>query len=159
MTCAPSQHKGRHYHSGSRCDEGRCEYRCAIGYHLAVKTSERLVADGHGVVVARSTTLHQETPSPLVAALFLVGNGFLLLVGDRMRERASEDGRQQRLGALGWRGASTSRTTRSGRSVTPSTGSKSSVTWPFTKPSTETTPTPGEIGSGPLPAASLRCAP
>jgi undecaprenyl-diphosphatase len=43
--------------------------------------------------------------SPLVAALFLIVNGFLLLVGDRIRERASQDGRQQRLGALGWRGA------------------------------------------------------
>ncbi len=42
--------------------------------------------------------------SPLVAAVFLIVNGFLLLVGDRMRDRAS-DGRQQRLTALGWRGA------------------------------------------------------
>jgi undecaprenyl-diphosphatase len=43
--------------------------------------------------------------SPLVAALFLIVNGFLLLVGDRMRDRASQNGRQQRLNALGWRGA------------------------------------------------------
>ena len=43
--------------------------------------------------------------SPLIAALFLIVNGFLLLVGDRMRDRASENGRQQRLNALGWRGA------------------------------------------------------
>lgn len=43
--------------------------------------------------------------SPLVAALFLIINGFLLLLGDRMRDRASEDGRQQRLNALGWQGA------------------------------------------------------
>jgi undecaprenyl-diphosphatase len=43
--------------------------------------------------------------SPLVAALFLIVNGFLLLVGDRMRDRASENGRHQRLNALGWRGA------------------------------------------------------
>jgi undecaprenyl-diphosphatase len=42
--------------------------------------------------------------SPLLAALFLVVNGCLLLVGDRMRDRASVDGRQ-RLAALGWRGA------------------------------------------------------
>jgi len=43
--------------------------------------------------------------SPFVAAVFLIVNGFLLLVGDRMRDRTSEDGRQQRLTALGWRGA------------------------------------------------------
>ena len=43
--------------------------------------------------------------SPLVAALFLIINGFLLLLGDRMRDRASEDGRQQHLNALGWQGA------------------------------------------------------
>src|SRR5579864_6171419 len=43
--------------------------------------------------------------SPLVAALFLIVNGFLLLLGDRMRDRGSEDGRQQRLSGLGWRGA------------------------------------------------------
>ena len=43
--------------------------------------------------------------SPLVAALFLIVNGFLLLVGDRMRDRASDDGHRQRLGTLGWRGA------------------------------------------------------
>ena len=42
--------------------------------------------------------------SPLIAAVFLIVNGFLLLVGDRLRDRASEDGRQQRLSALGWRG-------------------------------------------------------
>ncbi len=44
--------------------------------------------------------------SPLVAALFLIVNGFLLLIGDRMRDRATENGhRHQRLDALGWRGA------------------------------------------------------
>ncbi|MFI4947278.1 MAG: undecaprenyl-diphosphate phosphatase [Alphaproteobacteria bacterium] len=43
--------------------------------------------------------------SPLVAALFLIVNGFLLLVGDRMRDRAPESGRRHRLNALGWRGA------------------------------------------------------
>jgi len=43
--------------------------------------------------------------SPLIAALFLIVNGFLLLLGDRLRDRASEDGRQQRLSGLGWRGA------------------------------------------------------
>jgi undecaprenyl-diphosphatase len=43
--------------------------------------------------------------SPLVAALFLIVNGFLLLVGDRLREREPENSRQQRLNALGWRGA------------------------------------------------------
>jgi undecaprenyl-diphosphatase len=43
--------------------------------------------------------------SPLLAALFLIVNGFLLLLGDRMRDRASGDGRQQRLTTLGWRGA------------------------------------------------------
>jgi undecaprenyl-diphosphatase len=42
--------------------------------------------------------------SPLIAALFLIVNGFLLLLGDRMRDRATEDGRR-RLNALGWRGA------------------------------------------------------
>jgi undecaprenyl-diphosphatase len=43
--------------------------------------------------------------SPLLAALFLIVNGFLLLVGDRMRDRGSDDGDRQRLGALSWRGA------------------------------------------------------
>jgi undecaprenyl-diphosphatase len=43
--------------------------------------------------------------SPLLAALFLVVNGFLLLIGDRMRDRGSDDGDRQRLGALSWRGA------------------------------------------------------
>jgi undecaprenyl-diphosphatase len=43
--------------------------------------------------------------SPFVAALFLIVNGFLLLAGDRLRNRASDDGRQQRLTTLGWRGA------------------------------------------------------
>jgi undecaprenyl-diphosphatase len=42
--------------------------------------------------------------SPLIAALFLVVNGFLLLVGDRMRNRAT--GRDhQRLQSLDWPGA------------------------------------------------------
>jgi len=43
--------------------------------------------------------------SPLVAALFLIVNGFLLLIGDRMRSCASENGSEQRLRTLGWRGA------------------------------------------------------
>lgn len=43
--------------------------------------------------------------SPLAAAAFLVANGFLLLLGDRLRDRAAEESRTQRLGALGWRGA------------------------------------------------------
>jgi len=42
--------------------------------------------------------------SPLIAALFLIANGLLLLVGDRLRDRDA-DRRNQRLGALGWRGA------------------------------------------------------
>lgn len=42
--------------------------------------------------------------SPLVAAVFLIVNGFVLLLGDRLRDRAT--GRdQQRLQRLGWRGA------------------------------------------------------
>jgi len=42
--------------------------------------------------------------SPLIAALFLIVNGFLLLVGDRLRNRAT--GRDhQRLQTLDWRGA------------------------------------------------------
>jgi undecaprenyl-diphosphatase len=44
--------------------------------------------------------------SPLVAALFLIVNGFLLLLGDHMRDRATEDGRH-RINSLGWRGALT----------------------------------------------------
>lgn len=43
--------------------------------------------------------------SPLVAALFLIVNGFLLLAGDRLRNRAPDDGAQQRLTTLGWKGA------------------------------------------------------
>jgi undecaprenyl-diphosphatase len=42
--------------------------------------------------------------SPLVAALFLIVNGMLLLVGDRLRRRTS-DSRRHRLAALGWRAA------------------------------------------------------
>jgi undecaprenyl-diphosphatase len=42
--------------------------------------------------------------SPLIAAAFLIVNGFILLLGDRLRDRAS--GRDQhRLQRLGWRGA------------------------------------------------------
>jgi len=43
--------------------------------------------------------------SPLIAALFLIVNGFLLLVGDRLRDRVFESGRERRLDTLGWRGA------------------------------------------------------
>jgi len=44
--------------------------------------------------------------SPLIAALFLVANGFLLLFGDRMRDRApAMQLSRRRLAALGWRGA------------------------------------------------------
>lgn len=39
--------------------------------------------------------------SPLAAALFLIANGFLLLLGDRLRQRNPAT----RLDALGWRGA------------------------------------------------------
>ncbi|HTV88715.1 MAG TPA: undecaprenyl-diphosphate phosphatase [Stellaceae bacterium] len=42
--------------------------------------------------------------SPLVAALFLIVNGGLLLVGDRLRRRTGE-ARGQRLAGLGWHGA------------------------------------------------------
>ncbi len=43
--------------------------------------------------------------SPFVAALFLIVNGFLLLAGDRLRNRAPDHGGQRRLTTLGWRGA------------------------------------------------------
>jgi undecaprenyl-diphosphatase len=45
--------------------------------------------------------------SPLIAAIFLIVNGFLLLVGDRLRDRetTTRPGRERRLTALGWRGA------------------------------------------------------
>jgi undecaprenyl-diphosphatase len=46
--------------------------------------------------------------SPLVAALFLIANGFLLLFGDRLRGRGRGPGAEQhrhRLGTLTWRGA------------------------------------------------------
>jgi undecaprenyl-diphosphatase len=42
--------------------------------------------------------------SPLVAALFLIVNGILLLLGDRLRRRGTAE-RGQRLAALSWRGA------------------------------------------------------
>jgi undecaprenyl-diphosphatase len=42
--------------------------------------------------------------SPLIAAVFLIVNGVLLLVGDRLRRHAAEDS-GQRLAGLGWRGA------------------------------------------------------
>jgi undecaprenyl-diphosphatase len=45
--------------------------------------------------------------SPLIAALFLIANGFLLLFGDRLRNRADEvrSGHERRLNALDWKGA------------------------------------------------------
>ena len=43
--------------------------------------------------------------SPLAAALFLIVNGFLLLLGDRLRDRAPQTPAANRLGMLGWRGA------------------------------------------------------
>jgi undecaprenyl-diphosphatase len=43
--------------------------------------------------------------SPLAAALFLILNGFLLLLGDRLRDRAPAAPAANRLGMLGWRGA------------------------------------------------------
>ncbi len=43
--------------------------------------------------------------SPLIAAAFLIVNGFLLLLGDRMRNRAPDRGWQHSLDELGWRGA------------------------------------------------------
>ena len=45
--------------------------------------------------------------SPLIAALFLIANGFLLLLGDRLRNRADEarSGHERRLNALDWKGA------------------------------------------------------
>lgn len=43
--------------------------------------------------------------SPLIAALFLILNGFLLLLGDRLRERRPAMPEESRLGVLGWRGA------------------------------------------------------
>jgi undecaprenyl-diphosphatase len=43
--------------------------------------------------------------SPLIAALFLVANGLLLLLGDRMRNRAPGHREQHTLATLGWRGA------------------------------------------------------
>jgi undecaprenyl-diphosphatase len=45
--------------------------------------------------------------SPLIAALFLIINGFLLLLGDWLRTRDSQarPGRERRVSALGWRGA------------------------------------------------------
>jgi undecaprenyl-diphosphatase len=46
--------------------------------------------------------------SPLIAALFLIANGFVLLFGDRLRNRASETGpadAERPMSAFGWRGA------------------------------------------------------
>jgi undecaprenyl-diphosphatase len=45
--------------------------------------------------------------SPLIAALFLIANGFLLLLGNRLRSRGAEGrpGRERRISAFGWRGA------------------------------------------------------
>ena len=42
--------------------------------------------------------------SPFIAALFLIVNGLLLLVGDRLRRRGTGE-RGRRLAGLGWRGA------------------------------------------------------
>ena len=53
-------------------------------------------------------TVRQMFASPLLAAFFLVVNGFVLLLGDRLRDRGGRmierDG-ELRLDALGWRGA------------------------------------------------------
>jgi len=44
--------------------------------------------------------------SPLIAALFLVANGFLLLIGDWLRTRSDARlARERRVTVLGWRGA------------------------------------------------------
>jgi undecaprenyl-diphosphatase len=45
--------------------------------------------------------------SPLIAAVFLIVNGFLLLLGDRLRQRGGPQraGRERRLTVLNWRGA------------------------------------------------------
>jgi undecaprenyl-diphosphatase len=45
--------------------------------------------------------------SPLIAALFLIANGFLLLLGEWLRQRDAPPraGRQRALPAFGWRGA------------------------------------------------------
>jgi len=44
--------------------------------------------------------------SPLVAALFLIANGFLLLLGDWLRTRSeTRSGRDRGVTVLGWRGA------------------------------------------------------
>jgi undecaprenyl-diphosphatase len=45
--------------------------------------------------------------SPLIAALFLIVNGFLLLLGDWLRSRAPDTrgGRDRPISAFGWRGA------------------------------------------------------
>src|SRR3984957_16197021 len=45
--------------------------------------------------------------SPIIAAAFLILNGFLLLVGDRLRNRATRDTEPDRVGALTYRGALT----------------------------------------------------
>lgn len=42
--------------------------------------------------------------SPFLAALFLIVNGFVLLLGDRLRDQAHDE-RGHRLEVLGWRGA------------------------------------------------------
>jgi undecaprenyl-diphosphatase len=43
--------------------------------------------------------------SPLIAALFLVANGFLLLLGDWLRIRSAQPGRDRQPSALTWKGA------------------------------------------------------
>jgi undecaprenyl-diphosphatase len=43
--------------------------------------------------------------SPVIAAAFLIANGFLLLLGDRLRNRSPADADGDRVGALTWRGA------------------------------------------------------
>jgi undecaprenyl-diphosphatase len=43
--------------------------------------------------------------SPMAAASFLIGNGFLLFLGERLRRRAALAGNRRRLATAGWRDA------------------------------------------------------
>ncbi len=84
---------------GRRNDRSAAEARHLLGM-IVVATLPAVVI---GLVAEKA--VRGLFASPLAAALFLIVNGFLLLVGDRLRDRAGEHGREQRLRTLGWRGA------------------------------------------------------
>ncbi len=71
-----------------------------LAWHLVLGTLPAVVV---GFVLEKP--LRALFGEPWVAALFLIGNGVMLLLGERMRRRAAADLQDERLDALTWRDA------------------------------------------------------